>query len=486
MLFVFFRFFFFFFFFAFLFEFEIERKKTCPKKKYSVGGWVGGWPPRAPSSLVSCSTRCGRRLDSFTTATFPFLGCWFFFFFFFFLCLFSCRMPRYDGKRKKQKQGPRLKKGLQGPASSQAAAASTGTDAFIGFDAFGTSFGSGFSAAPASAAAAGPAAVANTNGGAKAGSGSGSSSSGKINRQRNSDRAAGARRSGVKLPEFYNGDDRDVDFQLKKLAKRDDTTRRKALETLIDTMQQAPRPLLRASLRHVLYEYNRLVLSNDHRIRRLAHELLGCYAGLQQALAKLRSDVLVSLWLGTADPHRVVAAKAERTLRAILPSNAEAVESTGVMQPLVSTLSASDSANIMCSVADLLKTSARGVADRKNLSEEESDKRVARVLRQCLTGLVLLFADQPKSSGIAATTSRDLDEDSSRALMAALRFFKNNDEVLRRSAYRAVGAAFRLMSAAQQSSQANAIAKAVRQLLFSSSSLCCECNVVRVVTSPTL
>ena len=303
-------------------------------------------------------------------------------------------MPRYDGKRKKQKQGPRLKKGVNGPASSQNAATHTGTDAFIGFDAFGTSFASIGGAAGASGA--------------------------------QTVASVATKKAGVKLPEFYSGDDRDVDFQLKKLAKRDGSTRKKALEFLLQKMKAAPRPLLRATFRHVLYEYNRLCLSNDHQTRRLAHQLLACYEPLKQAVAKLRFEVAASVWLGVHDTHRLAATAATKTLQQFFPGSDGGPN-----------LNVAEVVDIAKAIAKHLETNASSVADRKNLSQEESEKRVLRVLRQCLAAL----------SGLAELSLRlDVDEAQTAAVREqlsasfsfAMRYMKNKDERLQRSAYRCV------------------------------------------------
>src|SRR5690242_66747 len=80
--------------------------------------------------------------------------------------------------------------------------------------------------------------------------------------------------SNLSLTPFYEGSDAELKLNLRKLAKKDTTTKLKALQELCDMFQTRDTETLKECLEHWCYIYPKLLLDNDRKIRISTHEAM--------------------------------------------------------------------------------------------------------------------------------------------------------------------------------------------------------------------
>lgn len=81
--------------------------------------------------------------------------------------------------------------------------------------------------------------------------------------------------SPSKVSPFYEGEDTELQMALKRLGKRDRTTKTKALQELLAIVQSSRTPAeLRPAVAHFLHFYGKLLLDNNRRVREMTNTLL--------------------------------------------------------------------------------------------------------------------------------------------------------------------------------------------------------------------
>lgn len=174
----------------------------------------------------------------------------------------------------------------------------------------------------------------------------------------------------------------DSDFRMvmRKLTKRDQTTRLKALQELTDLVKEKDVELVKGALPFWPRLYNKLALDNDRRVREAthrAHEQL-CLK-VKRGLAP-HAKAMVGAWLaGQCDPFAPAASAAKAAFAAAFPSAKQAQVLSFFSQELFSYFSD----------MILVQTPAT-MPDSRGLRKEEQEAKFFRCLSCSLFGLKLL------------------------------------------------------------------------------------------------
>eukprot|EP00940_MAST-03C_sp_MAST-3C-sp2_P001215 g1215.t1 len=124
--------------------------------------------------------------------------------------------------------------------------------------------------------------------------------------------------SGHSLIPHYQGPDADLALSLKRLSKKDTTTKCKALNRLCDLVAKREPKTLRDALDHWMYEVNSLWLDNDRRVREgIFRVMLSLIRRVPKAVRR-KSRAFILPWLcSTCDSCREVSRAATRSLKLI-------------------------------------------------------------------------------------------------------------------------------------------------------------------------
>ena len=166
------------------------------------------------------------------------------------------------GKSKKAGTAQRTKKGTAAASSATFSAGAAG--GFIGFAAFGTGGDANASAGTASSSAAGT----------------------KTTSRRRQRSPPNPDKQHVKAAAFYGGTDSDAALLFRKLAKKDTVTKVRALDELVELLEELTPIALEQALPHVLYCYQQLSLHNAHRVRERVNAVLQAAVSAVKSKAK--------------------------------------------------------------------------------------------------------------------------------------------------------------------------------------------------------
>lgn len=182
----------------------------------------------------------------------------------------------------------------------------------------------------------------------------------------------------------------DSDFRIvmRKLTKRDQTTRLKALQELLELLKEKDAELVKGALPFWPRLYNKLVLDNDRRVREAthrAHEQI-CLR-VKRGLAPF-TKTLIGAWVTSLSDHFAPSASAAKAaFEAAFPSEKQGQVFNFFSQELFSYMS-----------DVILQQSPESVPDAKDLNKDEQESKYYRWLSCALLGLkTLLEALSPES-----------------------------------------------------------------------------------------
>ncbi|EEC09590.1 conserved hypothetical protein [Ixodes scapularis] len=182
----------------------------------------------------------------------------------------------------------------------------------------------------------------------------------------------------------------DSDFRIvmRKLTKRDQTTRLKALQELLDLVKEKDTELVKGALPFWPRLYNKLALDNDRRVREATHRVHEqiCLR-VKKGLAPF-TKTLVGAWVTSLnDPFAPSASAARAAFEAAFPLEKQGQVFSFFSQELFSYMS-----------DVILQQSPESVPDSKDLSKDEQESKYYRWLSSSLLGLkTLLEALSPES-----------------------------------------------------------------------------------------
>ncbi|CAN8018047.1 unnamed protein product [Ixodes persulcatus] len=175
----------------------------------------------------------------------------------------------------------------------------------------------------------------------------------------------------------------DSDFRIvmRKLTKRDQTTRLKALQELLDLVKEKDTELVKGALPFWPRLYNKLALDNDRRVREATHRVHEqiCLR-VKKGLAPF-TKTLVGAWVTSLnDPFAPSASAARAAFEAAFPSEKQGQVFSFFSQELFSYMS-----------DVILQQSPESVPDSKDLSKDEQESKYYRWLSCSFLGLKTLL-----------------------------------------------------------------------------------------------
>lgn len=191
----------------------------------------------------------------------------------------------------------------------------------------------------------------------------------------------------------------DSDFRMvmRKLTKRDQTTRLKALQELLDLVKEKDVDLVKGALPFWPRLYNKLSLDNDRRVREATHRVH------EQICQRVRRDLaphtkaLIGAWLvSQSDPFAPAATAARAAFEAAFSSEKQIQVFQFFSQELF---------NYISDV--ILQQTIDTVPDSKELSQEERETKYHRWLSSALLGLkmILEYLSPLPESGVESLDS---------------------------------------------------------------------------------
>ncbi|CAN7988883.1 unnamed protein product [Ixodes hexagonus] len=182
----------------------------------------------------------------------------------------------------------------------------------------------------------------------------------------------------------------DSDFRIvmRKLTKRDQTTRLKALQELLDLLKEKDTELVKGALPFWPRLYNKLTLDNDRRVREATHRVHEqiCLR-VKRGLAPFTKTLIGAWVISLSDPFAPSASAAKAAFEAAFPSEKQGQVFNFFSQELLSYLS-----------DIILQQSPESVPDSKDLSRDEQESKYYRWLSCSFLGLkTLLEALSPES-----------------------------------------------------------------------------------------
>lgn len=190
----------------------------------------------------------------------------------------------------------------------------------------------------------------------------------------------------------------DSDFRIvmRKLTKRDQTTRLKALQELLELVKERDVDVVKGALPFWPRLYNKLSLDNDRRVREAAHRVQEqiCLR-VKKGLAPY-TKTLIGAWVASqGDPFAPSATAARTSFEAAFPIEKQAQVFSFFSQDILGYMS-----------DVILQQSPESVPDSKELSKEEKESKYHRWLSCALLGLkalcdhLSLLSEPPSLSSI--------------------------------------------------------------------------------------
>ncbi|KAG0592544.1 hypothetical protein KC19_1G261500 [Ceratodon purpureus] len=174
--------------------------------------------------------------------------------------------------------------------------------------------------------------------------------------------------------------DGEAALHLKRLSKRDPTTKLKALAALRTLFKEHSVTELDAILLSWVFEYKRLAQDNNRQVRENAHGAMGdLTTNAGRGLARHLRSLMGAWWVSQFDPSREVAEAAQRSFQATFPDRKKRVDA------LIYCLK-----DIMAHVDDNLNLSPQMLIEMGTLSEEVAEK-LERILSSSLLALAALL-----------------------------------------------------------------------------------------------
>ncbi|XP_064473066.1 E3 ubiquitin-protein ligase listerin-like [Ornithodoros turicata] len=222
----------------------------------------------------------------------------------------------------------------------------------------------------------------------------------------------------------HTGDDVDAsvdsDFRLvlRKLTKRDNTTRLKALQELVDVIREKDADAVKGALPFWPRLYNKLAVDNDRRVREATHR------AHEQLCLKVKRNLaphakaMVGVWVASqCDPFAPAASAARAAFAAAFPSAKQAQVLSFFAQEIFG----------YCSDMVLVQVPTT-LPDSKGLPKEEQEAKYFRCLTCALLGLKLLVDNLSPLPDLTALTAI-LDESK------FWKFAKHTEVTVRKSWY---------------------------------------------------
>ncbi|XP_076317410.1 E3 ubiquitin-protein ligase listerin [Tachypleus tridentatus] len=175
----------------------------------------------------------------------------------------------------------------------------------------------------------------------------------------------------------------DGDFRLamKKMSKRDATTKLKALHEFMDLCQLKDEDSIKRMLPFWPRLYVKLAVDCDRRVREATHYAHECLVSRARRNLAPHLKSIMGVWVVTqCDPHAPAASAAQASFRCAFP---KAKQSEAVMYCL----------NEICSyIQDILfKQTSQSISDPKITSVEDMESKFNRIVSSCLQGLKLVL-----------------------------------------------------------------------------------------------
>eukprot|EP00850_Spirogloea_muscicola_P016423 SM000133S26789 [mRNA] locus=s133:168014:176063:+ [translate_table: standard] len=191
---------------------------------------------------------------------------------------------------------------------------------------------------------------------------------------------------------------------LRRLAKKDCTTKLKAVTALARLFKERPGAELVLLLPAWVFEYRRLAKDGSRQVREAANKAMGVLAvAVGRALAPHLRAAMGVWWASTFDPAAEVAAAASGAFQAAFPSSAKRGEALAFC-----------GSNILQHVDEALQLTPQMAAAGKSIPPEEAFEEYERVVSTALLALGELLATLLKrreGENGAATAAAPVDED---------------------------------------------------------------------------
>eukprot|EP01029_Cantina_marsupialis_P015385 TRINITY_DN337535_c0_g1_i1.p1 TRINITY_DN337535_c0_g1~~TRINITY_DN337535_c0_g1_i1.p1 ORF type:complete len:1699 (+),score=453.80 TRINITY_DN337535_c0_g1_i1:32-5128(+) len=175
------------------------------------------------------------------------------------------------------------------------------------------------------------------------------------------------------LSPFYNGSDGEMSITLKGLAKRDLTTKLKAVESLIAMVPRRTPETLVEAMPHICFELPRLALSNERRIREGIINVIMEVAKINKKILKAQFSIIVGyVWELQFDPSKEIKNTAKALFDFIIPKEKQSV-----------TL-AKYSKNIFTVLSKHAFSAKNELTDPRKEDSTEAEERYSRVVSSAL------------------------------------------------------------------------------------------------------
>eukprot|EP00897_Mesotaenium_endlicherianum_P000352 jgi/Mesen1/10317/ME000079S09730 len=175
--------------------------------------------------------------------------------------------------------------------------------------------------------------------------------------------------------------DGEATAHLRKLSKKDPTTKVKALAALAVTFGSMPAVQLQALLPSWAFEYRRLTVDSNRQVRENAHAGMEALArSIGRGLAVHIRGLMGAWWVALFDPSKEVAAAARRAFQAAFAAKSKQVEALAFC-----------SAEIVAHIDDNLKLTPQTVAADRSTPPEEAAQKLDQVQSASLLALASLL-----------------------------------------------------------------------------------------------
>lgn len=199
----------------------------------------------------------------------------------------------------------------------------------------------------------------------------------------------------------YSGDDGDFAVAMKKIGKKDETTKIKAMQDILAALPTRDKPTIKGFLGPWCTVFSSLAQHNDRRVRVAAFSVLEglVLAGMKKSFAPYLPAILPSWWICCQDPAREVASLADTALGSLLGHGRERIAAIGRDHLGVA---------LVKQLHTWLQQDYTDISDMRTSSEEEARERCGRTHACSLHALasVLQTLNAGQEQG-GMSTSRD-------------------------------------------------------------------------------
>eukprot|EP00941_MAST-03F_sp_MAST-3F-sp1_P002792 g2792.t1 len=204
---------------------------------------------------------------------------------------------------------------------------------------------------------------------------------------------ANSKTASDNLCPFYTGPDEELALALKKLSKKDPTTRLKAIQKLNNLVCDSSRTskVLRPALSHWVYSYNKVCLDNDRRIRESAQHVLSAFLlKCRRGLTGRHLPALIgSWWVVASDPVRDVKASARTAFEVAFASKTSTTESE-IGEATIAMLYEQRN-EILSTIRENIIAKPQTLSDLKTCTEADAERRYERIVVSSVRALILLL-----------------------------------------------------------------------------------------------